>query len=141
MEWFMWLVKKRLALTWADFVKVAAKRFDQSTFASDEIKLKELKQKGKVAKYQAEFERLSCRIRSWPESTLVMMYLGGLRHDIRIEVQSHRPHSILDYFELEAMRAYCPFQPTGGRPNPRPAQIQAAPVDNKGKTQEPLITL
>ncbi|CAN6474425.1 unnamed protein product [Victoria cruziana] len=119
MEWFTWLIEKRPAMTWTDFVEAATKRFDQSTFASDEIELKELKQTGKVSDYQAEFERLSCRIRGWPESALVMMYLGGLRHDIRVEVQSHRPYSILDCFELaliaeeklEAQRAYRPPPP------------------------------
>ncbi|CAN6483622.1 unnamed protein product [Victoria cruziana] len=108
---------------------------NQMDFAASINKL----EKGKVAEYQAEFEQLSCRIRGWPESALVMMYLGGLRHDIRVEVQSCRPHFILDYFELdliaeeklEVMRAYRPFQPIRARPNQRPAQ--AAPVDNKGK--------
>ncbi|CAN6458169.1 unnamed protein product [Victoria cruziana] len=140
MEWFTWLIEKRPALTWTDFVEAATKRFDQSTFASDEIELKELKQIGKVADYQAEFERLSCRIRGWPESALVMMYLGGLRHDIHVEVQSHRPTSILDCFELaliaeeklEAQRAYRPPQPA--IPKVRPPLPSPSPATNpKGK--------
>lgn len=95
------------------------KKVYQSTFASDEIELKKLRQTGKVADYQAEFKRLSCHIRGWPESALVMMYLGGLRHVIKVKVQSHRPWFILDFFKmtliseekLEAMRSYKPYQP------------------------------
>lgn len=53
-----------------------------------------LTQTGSLAEYHTEFEKMLNRTQGLPESTLLPIYLGGLRQPVRKQVRFQHPQSV-----------------------------------------------
>ena len=62
-------------------------RFGESQLTDYKEELFKLKQGGSVVDYLNEFDRLSTRISSLSEASLISCFVGGLREDIWLNVK------------------------------------------------------
>lgn len=53
-----------------------------------------------MVEYQSQSEELSSMVRSWPNDALIGIFMGGLKDEFRLEVQSTRSQSLLEAFEF-----------------------------------------
>ncbi|CAN6454910.1 unnamed protein product [Victoria cruziana] len=97
MRWYKWLRHRREDPTWEEFEEELMIRFGESSFINYDVSLKDLKQKGNVQDYQAEFEDLSCMV-EWEEKALIGSFIAGLKEDLRIELLSETPTTLRTCF-------------------------------------------
>ncbi|CAN6448829.1 unnamed protein product [Victoria cruziana] len=78
-RWYKWLRHRREDPIWEEFEEELMIRFGESSFINYDVSLKDLKQKGNVQDYQAEFEDLSCMV-EWEEKSLMG---GEISHSMK----------------------------------------------------------
>jgi hypothetical protein len=88
LRWYHWLSLVRGKPDWNHFVAALLERFGPTTLVNYHVALKQLKQKGSLDEYQAEYEELCAMVPHVNQETLFGSYVGGLRDDLRIEVLS-----------------------------------------------------
>ncbi|CAA0830136.1 Unknown protein, partial [Striga hermonthica] len=69
---------RQRVITWGDFERELLTRFGTSDYHNYDEALTRIRQTGNLRDYLKEFERLSCRVRDWPETALVEAFVGGL---------------------------------------------------------------
>lgn len=79
--------------TWDEFEDELRTRFGESSFTNYDVSIKDLRQKGSVQDYQAEFEDLFCIVRL-EESALIGSFIAGLRENLRIKLLIDPPQSL-----------------------------------------------
>lgn len=102
-EWYQGLKSNRKLTTWTDFLIRVKLRFGPSKFEDYEAQLAKLPQSGTVVDYIAEFERLLNKVDEVSEYWLLSMFIGGLRSDIKRDLQMGRPQSLPEAFSLAKM--------------------------------------
>lgn len=75
-------------------------RFGLHTYLDFNIELLKVTHRTMVVEYQVQFEELSNMAKGWPSEALIGAFIGGLRDDPRIEVQTLRPQSLPESFEM-----------------------------------------
>jgi hypothetical protein len=75
-------------------------RFGPSAFEDVDGELAKIRQTSSVNEYQSRFERLANRTRDWSERQLIGTFVEGLRPDIRREVKTYRPRTIVAAFSF-----------------------------------------
>lgn len=102
--WLHWVLKLRNGfLTWEDFYKSIKLEFGPSQFTDHIIDLKHLKQDSGVQEYNSHFQRVSQRIQGVSESCLISHYIGGLKEEIRYELQLANPKNLLTAMQLSKL--------------------------------------
>ncbi|KAJ6812877.1 uncharacterized protein M6B38_146075 [Iris pallida] len=104
-HWFDWLMKIRGGmLSWEDFCQAIRIEFGPSQFTDHAIELKLLRQEGSVHDYDLQFRKLSMRVQGISESCLISEYIGGLKEEIRYEVQLANPSSIAAAMQVSRLQ-------------------------------------
>ncbi|KAF3788607.1 hypothetical protein EJ110_NYTH20738 [Nymphaea thermarum] len=93
--------------------------FGPSAYIDYNIELSKIWQKGTVVEYQESFEELSNMVPGWPTNSLIGAFVGGLKEEIRIEVQSMRSLNLQDCFVIARMveEKHRRYQVLGRGPN------------------------
>lgn len=90
-------------MTWEEFCKSIKMEFGPSQFTDYMIDLKLLKQYVGVQDYNSQFQKLSKKVQGIPEPCLVSQYIGGLKEEIRFELQLANPKSLLTAMQLSKL--------------------------------------
>ncbi|KAL0412968.1 UNVERIFIED_CONTAM: hypothetical protein Sradi_1498500 [Sesamum radiatum] len=94
LSWFKWLYSNHQLTTWDVFVRALELRFGPSSFANHQAALFKLRQRGSVADFQSEFERLCNRVVGLSPESILNCFISGLRSDIQRELAVLQPSSI-----------------------------------------------
>ena len=122
--WFQWACRNSLFPSWKAFLTTIPHRFGPSTYEDYEGSLSKLTQTGSVADFQAEFEELMNKVTDIFEPLLTNFFITCLQHNIRCELQFHRPSTLMEAFSMAwayadrfenpsfPRRGFTPFSPT-----------------------------
>jgi len=75
-------------------------RFGPSAFEDVDDELAKIRQTSSISEYHSRFERLANCARDWSERHLIGTFVEGLRPDIRREVKTYRPRTIVAAFSF-----------------------------------------
>ncbi|XP_026428220.1 uncharacterized protein LOC113324098 [Papaver somniferum] len=78
------------------FSTALLKRFGRNHYDDPAASLAKLSQMSSLAEYQEEFERLSNMVTGLSEDFLISCYIGGLKEELRLEVQSFNPLTLVN---------------------------------------------
>ena len=92
-SWYKWMVQNGYAADWAMFVEALKKRFGSDLYENPQESLKELKQDGSVAEYQAKFEALTTKVQGLSEQWLVSFFIAGLSDYLKGQLHLAKPVS------------------------------------------------
>ncbi|KAL0399243.1 UNVERIFIED_CONTAM: Retrovirus-related Pol polyprotein from transposon.6 [Sesamum radiatum] len=132
LSWFKWMHSNHQLSSWDAFVRALELRFGPSSFDNHQAALFKLRQRGSVADFQAEFERLCNRVVGLPPEAILNCFISGLRSDIQRELAVLQPSSIsqavglaklLEAKFLDARPSRVPAPP----PSPRLPPLLPAP--------------
>lgn len=88
-------MKKSGASTeWNDLVCALEVRFGPTKFEDLTTALSKLQQVSSVQDYLAQFEALANRTKNLNEAFMISCFVGGLKEDIRLDVQMFKPTSL-----------------------------------------------
>ncbi|XP_057755398.1 uncharacterized protein LOC130974540 [Arachis stenosperma] len=93
--WFQMAQRSLPFHSWNELRQAIEQQFGPSLFDSPRESLFKLMQKGSVAEYYAEFVSLANRTNLEPPDALRDYFIGGLRMDIKREVKSQCPPSLI----------------------------------------------
>lgn len=104
-HWHVNLVlRNQLPGTWADYVTALRARFapklDQATIRD---KLLEIRQRGTLTTYIAEFEKLYLMVEGMDEATLVRVFMRGLSSQLAPFVAPHNPQTVRAAIDMARM--------------------------------------
>ncbi|XP_031502082.1 uncharacterized protein LOC116265541 [Nymphaea colorata] len=118
-RWYRWLVAQHGRADWRSLIVAMAQRFGPSAYIDYNIELSKIRQKGTLVEYQESFEELSNMVRGWPTDALIGTFVGVLKEEIRIEMQSMRPLNLHDCFAIARMveEKHRRYQVLGRGPN------------------------
>ncbi|KAL0404604.1 UNVERIFIED_CONTAM: hypothetical protein Sradi_2101200 [Sesamum radiatum] len=94
LSWFKWMHSNHQLSSWDAFVRALELRFGPSSFDNHQAALFKLRQRGSVADFQAEFERLCNRVVGLPSEAILNCFISGLRSNIQCELAVLQPSSI-----------------------------------------------
>ncbi|VFQ99618.1 unnamed protein product [Cuscuta campestris] len=128
-EWFRRMKRNELVNTWADFEEQFKFRFDPEMYEDYFGLLSKLQQTTTTMAYQTEFERLLNKVEGVPETTLISVYISGLKDPVRRELRVNRPSTLNGAFALtrETAAKYEELQ--------QPARKNWTPTYNKSTNQ------
>lgn len=113
--------------SWSQFLEDVHRRFDPHYFVDYVELLAKLTQSGSLVDYHREFEAMLNRVQGLPESTLLPIYLGGLRQPVHSQVRFQHPKSVAAAmalameFDSAAERSVVPSRrPWSGKDNRQP---------------------
>lgn len=86
--------------TWTKFLLKFKLRFGSTHFEDHESELAKLTQRGTIEDFQAEFETLMNKKVGVLDTLLILLYIDGLKSNIRREIQVNRPTSLEETFAL-----------------------------------------
>ncbi|KAF8397183.1 hypothetical protein HHK36_016090 [Tetracentron sinense] len=100
-QWYYWLEQYYGdGVPWRLFTESLISRFGPTKYDDFSIALKNLKQTGPLREYQMEFERLTSRLTNIPSENLLSFFIGGLRDDVQLDVQSKEPRDLFHAISL-----------------------------------------
>lgn len=99
-EWFRWMRGNGLLLSWDDFISHIHVRFDPDHFEDYIGTLSKVQQTSTVLAYQSEFERLLNKVSGVSESTLLSVFISGLRPHLRRDLNLRRPTTLTMAFAM-----------------------------------------
>ncbi|GJZ68921.1 ty3-gypsy retrotransposon protein [Tanacetum coccineum] len=99
-QWFRWMTRNNLITTWDGFLESVQNRFGPCEYENPQGALSKLLQKGAVAQYQGEFEKLLYRVTDVSDGLLISFYISGLKPTIQLELLVSKPTSLGDAFAL-----------------------------------------
>ncbi|GJZ91566.1 ty3-gypsy retrotransposon protein [Tanacetum coccineum] len=97
-QWFRWMTRNNLITTWDGFLESVQNRFGPCEYENPQGALSKLLQKGAVAQYQGEFEKLMYRVTDESDGLLISFYIFGLKPAIQLELLVSKPTSLGDVF-------------------------------------------
>ncbi|VFQ73826.1 unnamed protein product [Cuscuta campestris] len=121
-EWFHYYQANNPMATWPEFLDAVQQRFDPTYYENYVGLLSKLTQTSTVLAYQTEFESLLNKVSGVPESTLVAMFIAGLKQPIQREVNLRNPSTLPITFSLARELSACHSDATGlyGKDTRRP---------------------
>nr|GLL44635.1 uncharacterized protein LOC109179602 [Ipomoea trifida] len=99
-EWYRWTRRDNLIYGWHDFLEKIQHRFETHHFEDYQANLAKLTQKGSVADFQTEFEKLMNKVTGIQEPLLISFLVSGLKPNLRREMLIAKPQSLLEAFKL-----------------------------------------
>ncbi|XP_057786354.1 uncharacterized protein LOC131003815 [Salvia miltiorrhiza] len=93
-EWIFSYRANNPRVSWSQFLEDVRRRFDVNYFVDYRELIAKLTQTGSVSDYNKEFERMMSHIHGVSESMLLSIYLGGLRHSVKVQVRFQHPTSV-----------------------------------------------
>ncbi|GKD31046.1 ty3-gypsy retrotransposon protein [Tanacetum coccineum] len=99
-EWFRWMTRNRFIMTWDGFFESVQNCFGPCKYKDPQGALSKWLQKGTVAQYQIEFEKLMNRVTDISEGLLISFYISGLKPALQRELLVSKPTSLGDAFSL-----------------------------------------
>lgn len=92
----MWyqILKEEGEVTWFTLKEGLNSRYGPTEFDDFFGDLTRLKQVGSVREYQSQFEKLLSRVGKLNQSQQVACFIGGLKEDVRIDVQAMKPPTL-----------------------------------------------
>lgn len=93
-EWIFSYRANNPLVSWSQFLEDVRRRFDPNYFVNYIELITKLTQTRSVADYNKEFERMLNQIHGVAESTLLPIYLGGLRNPVKSQVRFQHPSSV-----------------------------------------------
>jgi hypothetical protein len=106
---------------------------DSSAFEDVDGELAKIRQTSSVSKYQSRFECLANCARDWSERQLIGTFVEGLRSDIRREVKTYRPRTIVAAFSFAHVQEEKLSEETR-----RSTQASSRPVNGGGGSSSEL---
>ncbi|KAL0405094.1 UNVERIFIED_CONTAM: hypothetical protein Slati_3823300 [Sesamum latifolium] len=127
LNWFKWMYTNRQLSSWDAFVHDLELHFGPSTFDNHQVVLFKLRQRGLVAEFQVEFERVCNGVVVLPLEAILNCFLSGLHADIQRELAVLQPSSLSQAFGLARL---VESKPLDGRPPrlPLPAPLPSPPL-------------
>ncbi|KAJ8635376.1 hypothetical protein MRB53_009643 [Persea americana] len=100
-RWYNSLLHTQInPITWQSFTESLFARFGPTAFEDHFMQLMHLRQTNSLREYQAEFDRISSMIIDIPQDKMVSAFVGGLKDELRVDVQSQRPKSLFKAISL-----------------------------------------
>ncbi|VFR01427.1 unnamed protein product [Cuscuta campestris] len=93
--------------TWPEFLDAVQQRFDPNYYENYVGLLSKLTQSSSVMEYQSAFESILNKVSGVPESTLVAMYIAGLKQPVQREVNLWNPSTLPATFALARELSAC----------------------------------
>ncbi|VFQ77184.1 unnamed protein product [Cuscuta campestris] len=106
-EWFHYYHANSPSVTWPEFLDTVQQRFDPNYYENYVGLLSKLTQSSSVLEYQFAFESLLNKVSGVPESTLVAMYIAGLKQPVQREVNLRNPSTLPATFALARELSAC----------------------------------
>ncbi|GJT95895.1 hypothetical protein Tco_1091413 [Tanacetum coccineum] len=94
------MTRNKLITTWDGFLESVQNRFGPCKYEDPQGALSKLLQKGTVAQYQSEYEKLMNRVTDVSEGLLISFDISGLKPAIQRELLVSKPASLGDAFSL-----------------------------------------
>lgn len=147
LSWYQWMFSNGFITSWEGFLQALESRFAPTFYDDPKGALFKLTQKGSVNEYLTEFERLANRVVGLPPPFLLSCFISGLNADVRREVMTLQPISLLQATALAKLQEeklrdraastphnfYQPKPPPPHTPNPttkaKPSYVQRTPVE------------
>ncbi|XP_061343684.1 uncharacterized protein LOC133289704 [Gastrolobium bilobum] len=99
-DWFQWIFNGGTVQSWEEFVRAVRERFGPSNYKDVRGVLAKLLQKGSLADYMAEFQRLVNQVSNVSDDLLMTFFVAGLQPDIQGAVQIRWPSSLHQAMQL-----------------------------------------
>ena len=97
-RWFTF--KHEFPPTWQGLADLMMREFSSYSRVEYQAALARMNQVGKVEQYMEDFTKLSRRAPGFSTEMLVQFFVGGLREDIRGDVQAQNPHTLYEACKL-----------------------------------------
>ncbi|CAL9012350.1 unnamed protein product, partial [Prunus brigantina] len=102
--WMRWF-EQRFPKDWTLFTTSLLQHFGSTDMCDFEASLSHIQQTGSLADYLALFTKLACRAPEWSDTQLKGVFIGGLREEIRFDVQTLQPNTLPGHRCLKPMLA------------------------------------
>ncbi|VFQ66499.1 unnamed protein product [Cuscuta campestris] len=99
-EWFHYYQANNIEASWQEFLEAVHQRFDPDYYENYVGLLSKLTQTTTVMEYQTAFEAILNKVSGVPESTLVAMYVAGLKQPVQRELNLRNPSTLQATFAL-----------------------------------------
>ncbi|VFQ75092.1 unnamed protein product [Cuscuta campestris] len=106
-EWFRYYQANNCDASWPAFLTVVQQRFDPDYYENYIGLLSKLQQTATVMDYQSAFETLLNKVTGVLETTLIAMYIAGLKQPVQREVKLKSPTTLQATFALARELSAC----------------------------------
>nr|GEU89785.1 hypothetical protein [Tanacetum cinerariifolium] len=106
-KWFRWMTSYNLITIWDGLSDSVRNRFGPCKYEDPQGALSNLLQKGTVAQYQGEFEKLVNHVTDVSDGLLISFYVSDLKPAIPMELLVSKPTSLGDAFALARVTEAC----------------------------------
>lgn len=90
-DWYQRLIENEVVHTLKEFTEALLDQFGRSIYDDPKCKLKRVVQTGNVDEYQAEFLKVSTKIKGLDESFIVSFFIEGLQEHLQCDVLQAQP--------------------------------------------------
>ncbi|PRQ25670.1 putative succinate dehydrogenase (quinone) [Rosa chinensis] len=97
-RWYMF--RHEFPNTWQGLADLLMREFSGYNRSKYQAALVRMNQTGSVELYKEQFTKLSRRCPGFPPEVLLSCFIGGLKEDIRVDVQAQKPRSLYEACEL-----------------------------------------
>lgn len=100
LDWIRRLKLNNMISSWEKLLEDLRERFGDSEFEDSLSDLTRIQQKGSVAAYIGDFERLLNKVTGQTEWAIITFFVGGLRNDLKKDLRIAKPSSLKQAFSL-----------------------------------------
>ncbi|KAL6286677.1 hypothetical protein ACE6H2_011067 [Prunus campanulata] len=131
--WMRWF-EQRFPADWNLFSSLLLQHFGPADMHDLEAHFSHIQQTASLEEYFALFTKLACRVPDWTDSQLKNVFIGGLKADLRFDVQALQPSSL-----SEAKRLAQVFNTKiqNRRTIPRPSYLRPLPSPSTSHLPSP----
>ena len=140
LPWFQLMEKTNQVPTWLALSTVAQIQFGPSHFDNPHADLYKLTQTSSITEYYDMFTDLANRSCGMDDTQLLDCFIGGLRPDLKKEVMSRYPHSLMQVVSLAKLFEEKFLPPLNPYYRPRPLYNQPKPLSQIPPKSIPLPT-
>ncbi|XP_024196009.1 uncharacterized protein LOC112199191 [Rosa chinensis] len=97
-RWYMF--RHEFPHTWQGLADLLMREFSSYNRSEYQAALARMSQTGSVEHYKEQFTKLSRRAPGFPPEVLLSCFIGGLKEDIRVDVQAQKPRTLYEACEL-----------------------------------------
>ncbi|XP_024196010.1 uncharacterized protein LOC112199194 [Rosa chinensis] len=97
-RWYMF--RHEFPHTWQGLADLLMREFSSYNRSEYQAALARMSQTGSVEHYKEQFTKLSRRAPRFPPEVLLSCFIGGLKEDIRVDVQAQKPRTLYEACEL-----------------------------------------
>ncbi|XP_061993693.1 uncharacterized protein LOC133711607 [Rosa rugosa] len=97
-RWYMF--RHEFPHTWQGLADLLMREFSGYNRSEYQAALARMSQTGSMENYKEQFTKLSRRAPGFPPEVLLSCFIGGLKEDIRVDVQAQKPRTLYEACEL-----------------------------------------